>query len=167
MQTLSNYRPSVCLSERTWHGQARRSATGRYCCKSRKLQGSRFFAKTLSKRSLIRMTSIALSKSPVNFARGRDVPHILYTKVAPTARRILVIGEKRLLQHQDDHCAARSVDPSLLHRRDRQRQLAVQKPRRRRLRHPRSSRLRYPGRLRRDERYQKTPPRKGVKIGRG
>lgn len=39
------------------------------CCKSRKLQGSRFFAKTLSsERPLIRMTSIALPKSPVNFA---------------------------------------------------------------------------------------------------
>jgi hypothetical protein len=42
---------------------------GDTCCKSRKLQGSRFFAKTLSgERSLIRMTSIALPKSPVNFA---------------------------------------------------------------------------------------------------
>src|SRR5215468_8356985 len=71
----------------------------RYCCKSRKLQGSRFFAKTLSsERSLIRVTSIALPKSPVNFERGCEVPHILCTKVAPTARRILVIGENRVLQ---------------------------------------------------------------------
>jgi hypothetical protein len=45
------------------------------------------------------MTSIALPKSAVNFEWGREVPHILYTKVAPTARRILVIGENRLLQH--------------------------------------------------------------------
>src|SRR5262245_38201343 len=37
------------------------SAVGRYCCKSRKLQGSKFLAKTLrSEQSLIRMTSIAL-----------------------------------------------------------------------------------------------------------
>ncbi|MET4070537.1 hypothetical protein ABID58_005342 [Bradyrhizobium sp. S3.2.6] len=75
------------------------SAVGRLCCKSRKLQSSGFFAKTLSsERSLIRMTSIALPKSPVNFARGREVPRILYAKVAPTARRILVIGEYRFLQ---------------------------------------------------------------------
>src|SRR5262245_59404365 len=42
----------------------------RYCCKSRRLQGSKkFLAKTLrSERSLIRMTSIALPWSPVNFA---------------------------------------------------------------------------------------------------
>jgi hypothetical protein len=41
----------------------------RYCYKSRKLQGSRFFAKTLSsERSLIRTASIALPKSPMNFA---------------------------------------------------------------------------------------------------
>jgi hypothetical protein len=45
------------------------------------------------------MTSIALPKSAVNFEWGREVPHILYTKVARTARRILVIGENRLLQH--------------------------------------------------------------------
>jgi hypothetical protein len=55
------------------------------------------------------MTSIALPKSPVNFARGGEVPHILYTKVAPTARRILVIGENRLLQHN----RAKSGHPSL------------------------------------------------------
>jgi hypothetical protein len=80
------------------------------CCKSRKLQGSRFFAKTLSsERALIRMTSIALRKSPVNFARGREVPHILYTKVAPTARRILVIGENRLLQHNRPIADARGL----------------------------------------------------------
>src|SRR5262245_10812751 len=45
------------------------SALCRYCCKSRKLQGSKFLAKTLrSERSLIRMTSIVLPWSPVNFA---------------------------------------------------------------------------------------------------
>jgi hypothetical protein len=45
------------------------SEIGRLCCKNRKLQGSRFFAKTLrSERPLIRMTSIALPKSPVSFA---------------------------------------------------------------------------------------------------
>jgi DNA replication protein DnaC len=43
--------------------------------------------------------------------------------------------------------------------------LALQKPRRR-SRNPRSSPLRNPGQLRRDERYQQTPPLKGVKIGR-
>ena len=43
--------------------------------------------------------------------------------------------------------------------------LAIQKPRRR-SHHLRSSRLRYPGQLRRDERYQQSPPCKGVKIGR-
>ena len=44
-----------------------RSANGRLCCKSRKLQGDEFFAKTRNgKHSPIRMTSIALPKSPVS-----------------------------------------------------------------------------------------------------
>jgi hypothetical protein len=65
----------------------------RLCCKTRKLQASRFFAKTIrSERPLIRMTLIALPKSPVNFAGGREAPRILLAKVAPPARRILVIG---------------------------------------------------------------------------
>jgi hypothetical protein len=43
------------------------SACGRYCCKSRKSQGDEFFAKTRNgKHSPIRMTSIALPKSPVS-----------------------------------------------------------------------------------------------------
>ena len=43
------------------------SGFGRLCCKSRKLQGYDFFAKTRNgKQSPIRMTSIALPKSPVS-----------------------------------------------------------------------------------------------------
>jgi hypothetical protein len=43
------------------------NAVGRLCCKSRKLQGYEFFAKTQSgKQSLIRITSIALPKSPMS-----------------------------------------------------------------------------------------------------
>ncbi len=52
--------------------------------------------------------------------------------------------------------AARPVDPSLRYRRDRQRQLALQKPRRR-PDNPRSRRLRNPCQLRRRERYQQNP----------
>ena len=48
------------------------------------------------------MTSIALLKSPMNFEGGREVPHILYTKVAPTARRILVIGESNTIDPISD-----------------------------------------------------------------
>ena len=69
-----------------------KSANGRLCCKSRKLQGSEFFAKTRNgKQSTIRIISIALPKSPVSFARGDEVPHIftrIYAKAAPAARRI-------------------------------------------------------------------------------
>ena len=43
------------------------SGIGRLCCKSRKLQGHEFFAKTSTKKqSPIRITSIALPKSPVS-----------------------------------------------------------------------------------------------------
>jgi hypothetical protein len=62
-------------------------------------------------------------------------------------------------------CAARSPDPSLRYRRDRQRQLALQEPRRR-SHSPRSRRLRNLGQLRRRERYRQIPSLKGVKIAR-
>src|SRR6476659_8177091 len=72
---------------------------------------------------------------------------------------------ERIRRFQDDHCAARSPDPSLRYRRDRQRQLALQEPRRR-PHSPRSRRLRNPGQLRRRERYRQISALKGVKIGR-
>src|ERR1700730_6246968 len=72
---------------------------------------------------------------------------------------------QRVRRRQDDDRAARPPDSPLRHRRDRQRQLALQKPRRR-SRNPRSSHLRNPGQLRRDERYRQNPPLKGVKMER-
>src|ERR1700728_4642756 len=72
---------------------------------------------------------------------------------------------QRVRRRQDDDRAARPPDPPLRHRRDRQRQLALQKPRRR-SGSPRSPRLRNPGQLRRGERYRQNPSLKGVKIGR-
>src|SRR5450755_1880382 len=72
---------------------------------------------------------------------------------------------QRVRRRQDDDRAARPPDSPLRHRGNRQRQLALQKPRRR-SRNPRSPRLRNPGQLRRGERYRQNPPLKGVKIGR-
>src|ERR1700681_3849761 len=72
---------------------------------------------------------------------------------------------QRVRRRQDDDRAARPPDPPLRHRRDRQRELALQKPRRR-SRSPRSHRLRNPDQLRRRERYRQNPSPKGVKIGR-
>src|SRR6266436_3004296 len=72
---------------------------------------------------------------------------------------------QRVRRRQDDHRAARPPDSPLRHRREWQRQLALQKPRRR-SHSPRSPRLRNPGQLRRGERYRQNPPLKGVKIGR-
>ena len=48
---------------------------------------------------------------------------------------------ERVRRRQDDHCAARSLDPQLRHRRDRQRQLALQEQSRRSHVNPRSPRL--------------------------
>ena len=59
-----------------------------------------------------------------------------------------------------------SADPPLRDRRDRQRQLALQEPRRRSPDNPRSRRLRNPDQLRRRERYRPNPSFKRVKIGR-
>ena len=76
------------------------STHGRLCCKSRKLQGREFFAKTQNgKQSPIRITSIALPKSPVSFARGDEVPHIFTRNARLQPAEFLIIGAKRLLQH--------------------------------------------------------------------
>jgi len=76
------------------------SAKCRLCCKSRKLQGSDFFAKTRNgKQSTIRIISIALPKSPVSFARGDEVPHIFTRKPRLQPAEFLITGAKRLLQH--------------------------------------------------------------------
>src|ERR1700693_3689317 len=72
---------------------------------------------------------------------------------------------QRVRRRQDDERAARPPDSPLRHRGNRQRQLALQKPRRR-SRNPRSPRLRNPGQLQRGERYRQNTPLKGVKIGR-
>src|SRR4029077_20951543 len=72
---------------------------------------------------------------------------------------------QRVRRRQDDHRAARPPNSPLRYRGNRQRQLALQKPRRR-SRNPRSPRLRNLGQLRRGERYRQNPPLKGVKIGR-
>jgi hypothetical protein len=71
----------------------------RLCCKSRKLQGSDFFAKTRNgKQSTIRIISIALPKSPVSFARGDEVPHIFTRKPRLQPAEFLITGAKRLFQ---------------------------------------------------------------------
>ena len=73
---------------------------GRLCCKSRKLQGHEFFAKTRNgKQSPIRITSIALPKSPVSLTCGDEVPHIFTRKPRQQPAEFLITSAKRLLQH--------------------------------------------------------------------
>ena len=67
---------------------------------------------------------------------------------------------------EDDDRTARSPHSPLRYHRDRQRQLALQKPSRRSPDNPRSRRLRNPDQLRRRERYRPNPSFKRVKIGR-
>ena len=70
------------------------------CCKSRKLQGHEFFAKIRNgKQSPIRIDAIALSKSPVNLTLGDAVPHIFTRKSRLRPLEFLILGAKRLLQH--------------------------------------------------------------------
>jgi len=65
------------------------SVIGRFCCKSRKLQGYEFFAKNTKREAiadsynLIRITEVACE-----FNVRRWGPSHLYTKAAPVARRI-------------------------------------------------------------------------------
>jgi hypothetical protein len=73
---------------------------GRLCCKSRKLQGHEFFAKTRNgKQSPIRIDAIALSKSQVSLSLGDEAPHIFARKLRPRPLEFLIISAKRLLQH--------------------------------------------------------------------
>jgi hypothetical protein len=84
------------------------AAFGRYCCKSRKLQGHEFFAKTRNgRRSPIRMTSIALPKSPVSLTQGDEVPHILTRKPHLQPAEFLITSAKRLLQQYRPEPAVR------------------------------------------------------------
>src|SRR5215813_7934879 len=76
------------------------SQKGRLCCKSRKLQGHEFFAKTLTeKKSPIRIASIALPKPPVSLARGDEAPHIFTRKPHLRPLEFLIPCAIRLLQH--------------------------------------------------------------------
>jgi hypothetical protein len=76
------------------------SASGRLWCKSRKLQGDEFFAKTRNgKQSPIRITSVALLKSPVSLTCGDEVPHISTRKPRLRPAEFLITSAKRLLQH--------------------------------------------------------------------
>ena len=76
------------------------TACGRYCCKSRKLQGYEFFAKTRNgKQSPIRITSIALPRSPVSLSVRRRGPHILTRKPHLQPAKFSITSAKRLLQH--------------------------------------------------------------------
>ena len=68
-------------------------------CKSRKLQGNEFFAKTRSeKEPPIRMVSVALPKSPVSLALGDEVPHIFTRKPRLQPGEFFKPRAKRLLQ---------------------------------------------------------------------
>ena len=124
-------------------------------------------AEHLSRMDSSSWTNSDICPSPSPVASSCSISSAASTNAPPSSShqsrlRRMAEGVRRC---QDDHRTARSADPPLRHRRDRQRQLAIQKPRRRSHR-PRSSRLRNPGQLRRDERYQQNSPPEGVKIGR-
>jgi hypothetical protein len=90
------------------------SGCGRLCCKSRKLQGHEFFAKTRSgKQSPIRTDAIALSKSPVSLTLGDEVPHVCTRKPRLRPLEFLLIGAKRLLQHNRPEAEVFGAPPNV------------------------------------------------------
>ena len=75
------------------------SASGRYCCKSRKSLGDNFPAKgRRDRRPSISVLSIALRRSPVSLPSGDEVPHIFTRKARLRPREFLISSAKRLLQ---------------------------------------------------------------------
>ena len=92
----------VCFTPKS--GQTRRRSacplSADCVAKVESCRASDFFAKTRNgKQSPIRITSIALPKSPVSFARGDEVPHIFTRKPRLQPAEFLITGAKRLLQH--------------------------------------------------------------------
>ena len=84
------------------------SASGscRYCCKSPKIPGAKFFERNEAHYdSLINMAPRPLAKPPVSLSRGDEVPHIFIRESHQRARKILISSGKRLLQ-QNRHKAA-------------------------------------------------------------
>jgi hypothetical protein len=77
------------LAKADMRALTRDSGYDRCCCKSPKLPGDSFHAIGQSdRRPTICVDSITLPRSPVSLSSGDEVPPHLYTKVAPTARRI-------------------------------------------------------------------------------
>jgi hypothetical protein len=71
----------------------------RLCCKTRKLPGDTFPAKSRSdRRPSIGAVSIALPRSPVRLPSGDEVPHIFTRKSRVQPGRFLIGSAKRLLQ---------------------------------------------------------------------
>jgi hypothetical protein len=91
-------------------GYCRRSAFGRFCCKSPQLPGANFFAvKKSDRRSPIDVAPITLPRSPVSLSSGDEVHHIFTRKSRLRPKNYLIASAKRLLQQNlptADSCTA-------------------------------------------------------------
>jgi hypothetical protein len=101
---------SLVVTERRFRATAWMSVIGRNVLqKYRKLQRHEFFAKTTSAiRSLIRIPSIALPKSPVSLTREDQSPQVFTPKTRLQSAEFLITCAKRLLQQyrgQSGHAA--------------------------------------------------------------
>src|SRR6516162_1135770 len=71
----------------------------RYCCKSPQLLGANFpVVKKSDRRPLIRVPSIALSRSSASLSSDDEVPHIFRRKSRLKPGKFLITSAKRLLQ---------------------------------------------------------------------
>ncbi len=88
------------------------SAHGRLCCKSLKMPGDKFPARSRNKPgSLIDVASGSLPKSPVSLSPGDEVPHMFTRKPRLQLEIFAMNGAKRLLQH-NRHFSAVPTAPS-------------------------------------------------------
>jgi hypothetical protein len=104
------------LNEQMSTGATRGSLGCRYCCKSPKLSGDNFHAiRRSDRRPTICVASITFPGSPVSLSSDDEVPPHLYTKVAPTARRIFDHQCKRTFATKSANCGLMQCSKQLLY----------------------------------------------------
>ena len=114
----------------------------------------------LLRRELVRLVQSSHSRHRAQSPRHiRDPSRVCILSAALSSARALTMKPYHYAERSSADCFLFYVGEQGRHRHTRDKDSMVYS-------RPQPSRLRYPGQLRRDERYQQSSPREGVKIGR-